>query len=392
MIFLTTQTGRAFTLLFFFWVFFNPSSAAITNLRQVYFNSGSSLVLELETQAPMEPQIQGSKIILNGFRIKPTTISNDKYRVSFKLERTQHQGFWQPKDSILVEVFSLDPALKPQISFSTILDKLVYQINFDAMPEEIKAEDSPKNNLSATINQISTLVLTHTNDFIQKLDPQIQSSLGQDASFQEINSSRLDSVSLSNIASSLQSKGLIQESKSAYQEALGLDSNNLIAHLGLARISEDPDQKIQHYLAGIETNSLIELGDLWFGRAYQSKDFKSANQALIPFQMAVLKDPKNPEFRFKYAKALESLGNFKLSSKRYLEAAALSKGNNEILLRESTEALIKVLTLDGASELASKYCDSYLGMGYQRFLDGKPILTVRRQIQARLNPFEEKHG
>jgi hypothetical protein len=85
---------------------------------------------------------------------------------------------------------------------------------------------------------------------------------------------------------------------------------------------------------------------------------------------------------------------YTLSAKRYLESAVLAKnqylsGNllAENTLRTATESLIRILSQQGDEQMAIKYCQSYIDLGFRRFTDGKPIVAVIKELQAHQNPF-----
>jgi hypothetical protein len=58
-------------------------------------------------------------------------------------------------------------------------------------------------------------------------------------------------------------------------------------------------------------------------------------------------------------------------------------------LRESTEALIRILVYQGDFSQANQYCNSYLSLGFAKFLDGSSIAAIQRRIEAKRNPFKD---
>lgn len=418
----------AISLLFFFNLVIQAA-----DLRKIYFNSPHSLVVELANQAALVSQSvsESGKLLLVDIDFSrsklPETLSNDNYIVYLQRQRSASRHFWQSCDQLVMLIESRSQqGLK--LSTETLLENLVYQINISpeliagasvAVPQSLPLEPSqetaltkpllvmpePEHKLAVSINDHSAINLftnqaTNSEEFLSKLDPKIRTDLINDNDFKHSNLQKIDSSNLTYIATELASRGLKQEAQAAYQEALKLDNGNLMAHIGLARASDDATEKLTNYLAGIETTALSELGNLWFKQAYDSGDIKAATQALLPLQMAILKNPNSAQFRFDYAAALERLGqDLELAARRYLEAASLAKSSyqqgsrvDEVLLRQSTEALIRVLTIKGDILAAAKYCNSYLTMGYERFLDGKPILIIQRQIQDYKNPFGGSSG
>jgi tetratricopeptide (TPR) repeat protein len=207
---------------------------------------------------------------------------------------------------------------------------------------------------------------------------------------------KIDSVSLYHIGSELEKRGMDSDANRAYNEALEIDPDNINARLGIARTSSDQEVKIKNYLASLDNQALVEIGKSWYSKGIESNNLQLISQSLIPFQLAVLKNPDLPEPRFEYAQILEQSGPDFLyqASKRYLESAVLAKnkflaGEEEYksLLRKSTEALIRTLTVLGDQESALKYCNSYLGLGFSNFLDGRSISSIIKEIKFNRNPF-----
>ena len=234
-------------------------------------------------------------------------------------------------------------------------------------------------------------------NFLDDLDKALVDKMLAQKDFQDQVQKRADAASLGYIADKLAQEGHTNLSADAYLKALEADPSNLNAALGLARSTKNKDLKLQFYLKALDDQALMHVGKAWFNKGLESGDIKQIAQGMVGFQFAILKSPANPFYRFQYAKALEQSGleNFPEASKRYLEAAVLAKkdykaGDNskEHILRESTECLIKLLTKSGDQEQAVHYCNSYIGLGFKKFMDGRSIKGVMKQISLSKNPFK----
>jgi hypothetical protein len=234
-------------------------------------------------------------------------------------------------------------------------------------------------------------------EFLDDLDERVVQQIFEEKDFRKKNIAIADSASLSHIGNKLKEVGHLDLSANAYAKALEVDPKNLNAMLGLARTTTNDQEKLHLYLKAIDDEALISIGKKWFQAGIAAGDEKQIAQAMISYQFAVLKNPQNPYYRFEYGQALEKSGyaNFDQASKRYLEAAVLAKKDfkagdalKEDILRKSTECLIKVLTKKGSPEEAVHYCDSYLSLGFKKFLDGRSIEGVKKEISSNKNPFQ----
>ncbi len=212
--------------------------------------------------------------------------------------------------------------------------------------------------------------------------------------FGEASRKQLDSAQLLSVADAALSLGLKDQALSAYRKAVELDPNSLSAHHALAKASTDTNERARSFLKSVNTEALTSIADTWF-------ELKGANAttiaaAMIPYQFAILKEPNNPQLRYQFARRLERAGlsYYSLSTKRYLESAVLAKqkfiaGDKsvEVLLRDSIESLIRTLAIQGDFDSATKYCHSYISLGYDRFATGDSVRGILRKMQSRRNPF-----
>ncbi len=205
---------------------------------------------------------------------------------------------------------------------------------------------------------------------------------------------QLDSAQLVNIADACLSLGLKDQALTAYRRAVELNPNSLSAQHALAKATDDKQERARSYLKSVSTEALTSVADSWF--AVPGAPSTTIAAAMIPYQFAILKEPTNASLRYQFARRLESAGlsYYAQSSKRYLESAVLAKqkfiaGDKtvEALLRDSIEALIRTLAIQGDFDGATKYCHSYMSLGYERFSAGDSVRGIMRKIQARRNPF-----
>ncbi len=206
----------------------------------------------------------------------------------------------------------------------------------------------------------------------------------------------LDAAQLLSVADAALSLGLKEQALSAYRQAIELDPKSLDAHHALAQATDDSDERARNYLKSVSTEALISVADTWFELKGASATTIAA--AMVPYQFAILKEPSNPHLRYQLARRLEKAGlsYYSLSAKRYLESAVLAKqqflaGDKsvELLLRDSIESLIRTLAIQGDFVTATKYCESYISLGYERFAAGDSVRGILRKMQARRNPFRE---
>lgn len=262
----------------------------------------------------------------------------------------------------------------PNLKLGHKIDKKLSNSNFDI--------EFGQNN-----NGHTSIKINPKNNFDYNISSRtILEGFAYEFNFEEIPPQSIDSAT---------NKTFQEETIDSYRKAVELDPQNINVRLRLAKLTNDPKEKLENYLASLSDEALLAVGNIWFNEGYQNGDLKTMAKALISLQLAVLKNPRNPEYRFNYAQALEKFGqNSKETSRRYLEAAALAKneylaGNksSESLLRNATEALIRVLVLDGDFESAAKYCTAYLNLGFTKFLNGKATLAIMKEVEASRNPF-----
>lgn len=212
--------------------------------------------------------------------------------------------------------------------------------------------------------------------------------------FGESSRKQLDSAQLLSVANAALSLGLKDQALSAYRKAVELDPSSLSAHHALAKASDDSNERVRSFLKSVSTEALTSVADTWFEQKGAGATTIAA--AMIPYQFAILKEPNNPYLRYQLARRLElaGLSYYALSTKRYLESAVLAKqkflaGDKtvEVILRDSIESLIRTLAIQGDFDNATKYCHSYISLGYDRFTAGDSVRGILRKMQSRRNPF-----
>lgn len=403
------------------------SEVELAQINEAYLSENNSVIINTKNKSNLEIQEiqklspQNYKVYFNNADLTfnlDKNIDNENLSANFK----------ELKDDRVELNLNFKNKDIPQIQSRTILDGLAYEIYsqpltaktitnskttdllalatedssiknfaaFDTGVEEIAAE---QHHLEISKNDkllIFSAAKPNAEEFLSNLDTNTVSSLIHNPEFMKRTFEKIDSITLSHIGDSLNKKGLTDEAYKAYQEALKLDSENNQAHLGIAQTSENSDERILNLLATIDSKNLIAIGEDWFASGIKNLDSKLIAQSFIPFQFAILKEPKNPEMRFAYARILEKAGFdfYAESSKRYLEAAALAKElyqkgdqKHEDLMRKSAESLIRTVVYLGDQEKAIKYCNSYLNLGFDRFLDGRPVLGLVKEIRFNKNPF-----
>lgn len=415
----------------------NSVSAKGAIIESIYFNTDHSVVIETKDKAGVEFTSEQVSDGVHHIRIADSRLSrNVTSKLSnkdFEIELNKRNG-------------GVELALRPKSGTSgtvtpkTILDGLAYELEFNALtetiapwqavseqhcangddmqfhdsladdlvanlpkPAQIKLETEDLHLLSAEASDHKVYTITQTKSeidkFIEGLDDSLAAVIEADIKFQEETFHKIDSASLTHLADTLAEKGHSEEALAAYRRALELNAENINAKLGLAETTQDETEKLTNYLASVSDKALLEIGSHWFEQGYQAHDLKSVAKALVSFQFAVLKNPKNPEYRYRYAQVLERSGAdfWSQATKRYLEAAALAKleylaGNKTIepLLRGSTESLIRVLSVQGDFDNAAKYCAAYMNLGFKKFIDGKPVLAVLKEVEANRNPFAQE--
>lgn len=410
----------------------NPVSAQKSIIQSIYFNTDHSVVIETKDKSKLEfssVQTNGSRCLLGILNTKlargvSSKLSSKDFDIELNTVKNEVKLSLEPKSGAASTV-------TPKI----ILDGLAYELEFNlpaqAMqkwesvaaevasvdgvpkPEEVivnvQKPESPAtpsqelHQLSAELSNHKIYTITQSKSeidkFIERLDDELAAAIEADTKFQEETFHKIDSASLVHLADTLAKRGHNEEALTAYRRALELNTENINAQLGLAELTQDENEKLANYLASVSDKALLEIGSSWFEQAQQSGDLKSVAKALVSFQFAVLKNPKNSEYRYRYAQALESGGAdfWTQATKRYLEAAALAKteylaGNKAIepLLRDATESLIRVLSSQGNFDSAAKYCAAYMNLGFKKFINGKPVLAVLKEVEASRNPFSKE--
>ena len=389
------------------------------------------------------------KLVLNDFKVDSRIIENfNKTHQNYKIKKeTVKESFFKKQSKVSINIECTNSC---NANFEPLLGGLAYKLNLDAISDsdliavkpvntvkdiqvpvlelDVKPFLVDENSLDINIEykelqapQVTQRVieekgvhllqarkkdnflfaLTKENspveEFLNDLDDSVAQKILNHNDFRKENIAKADSASLSYIAAKLDQEGQSDLSAGAYAKALELDPDNLNAMLGLARTTVNEEEKLHYYLKAVDDEALLSIGKKWFQKGIKSGDSKQIAQAMVSYQFAVLKNPTNPYYRYEYAQALEESGysNFEQASKRYLEAAVLAKKDfnagdlqKENILRKSTECLIEVLTKKGDPEEAVHYCNSYLGLGFKKFLDGRSIKGVMKEISSNKNPFQ----
>jgi tetratricopeptide (TPR) repeat protein len=386
----------------------SPASAQKSIIQSIYFNTDHSVVIETKDKSKLEfssLQTSGNIYLLGILNTKlargvSSKLSSRDFDIELNTDNNDVKLSLEPKSGAASTVTP-----------KTILDGLAYELEFNAPVEAApKWQALSSEIVSQELHQLSAELSNHKiytitqskseiDKFIEGLDDSLAAAIEADTKFQEETFHKIDSASLVHLADTLVKRGHNEEALTAYRRALELNAENINAKLGLAEITQDENEKLANYLASVSDKALLEIGSSWFEQAQQSGDLKSVAKALVSFQFAVLKSPKNPEYRYRYAQALESGGAdfWTQATKRYLEAAALAKteylaGNKAIepLLRDATESLIRVLSTQGNFDNAAKYCAAYMNLGFKKFIDGKPVLAVLKEVEANRNPFKQE--
>jgi tetratricopeptide (TPR) repeat protein len=402
-----------------------PSLAEISS---IYFNSDDSIVLETSSLSKLELiheslSDENSVFLIPNAVIHgtiPRKIKTKNFEINLTMTKSQTRPWFATNDMVRVELKNLSGInIVPEMV--SVFNGLAYQVNFisvdrsrpSAKTEIVEVISQPEQGITTVVNEFQDINLhklnaslatrnligftkhkTAVEEFLEDLDE----DFFKEEVFIEETFQKMDSVSLSHIGAELEKRGKNDDAKRAYAGALDIDPSNINARLGFARISSDKEIKIKNYLASIDNQALVEIGKDWHKTGLDSKNPQLVSQSLVPFQLSVLKNPDSPESRFAYAKILEDSGPEYLyqASKRYLESAVLAKklfftGEEEYksLLRKSTEALIRTLTVLGDQESALKYCNSYMGFGFSNFLDGRSVVSIIKEIKFNRNPFME---
>ncbi len=425
------------------------AGSPITKIAAVYFNSDSSVVIETEDRNKLELVSNeafgdSTQLIIENSKLNgdiPVLIQQGDLEMKLSRLKSEDRSWYKSKDQVEIVIKSLS-GKTIDADFNTVLDGLAYQINLapqaiqelvkeevelelDAKPasdlfeiseleedeifspvEETITEEPIKlsNNtaahkLNASLSERGGLIsFMQSKSIAEEFLETIDIDLTQDQAFVEDTFEKIDSSSLTHIGSELETRGKLEDAFRAYNEALEIDPKNLNARLGLARTSTNREERFQNFLAAIDNHALEEIGKEWHQQGLENNDAQAVSKSLVPFQLSVLKNPKSPEARFAYAEVLEDSGPdyYAQASKRYLEAAVLAKNQfisgdqaYRPLLRKSTESLIRTLTLIGDQNSAIKYCNSYLGLGFSNFLDGRSVASIMKEIKYNRNPFVE---
>mgnify|MGYP006418931479 CR=1 FL=1 len=407
------------------------ANAERTRLESVYFNSDSSIIIETESSLEMSlPKLIGDTYVvaINDSKLAndiPKQISTEQFEIELIKTKSANKNFWSFNNLVELRIKPKKQS-RYEIQTRTVLEGLAYEFNIvevadsslvlnEVQDEEI-FEDSLADDLVASlglkkveteeIHHLSAKIDTGKNHkankgrldkFVDKLDSQFVKVLQEDQNYQTESQEKQDSSALLHLADTLVIKGHLADGLKAYREALKLNPENHDAHLALANASTDQAEKINSYLASVDDDALMAISQNWFQQGQKSHDLKSIAKGLVAYQFAVLKNPQQAQYRFDYAKALEQSGPafYEQAAKRYLEAAALAKkqylaglDSTELLLRDSTEALIHIHSLRGDFPLAAKYCNSYINLGFKKFQNGKAILAIMKEIEANRNPFK----
>lgn len=392
------------------------ASSPITTITAVYFNSDYSVVIETEDRNKLELLSSESDTELTRLTIANSKLDGDvpvmleQGDLEFRLSRVKSdsRSWYKSKDLVEIQIRNKSGrALSAELD--TILEGLAYQINLSteesisAKPELAQepntlTQEEEIHQLNASLSDRGLIAFTKSKSVAEEFLDGLDVKLADDVDFVEETFQKIDSTSLTHIGSELEIRGNRDDAFRAYNEALQVDPKNLNARLGLARTSTDREEKFENFLAAIDNQALEEVGKEWHQRGIENHDAQAISKSLVPFQLSVLKNPKSSESRFAYAEVLEASGPdyYAQASKRYLEAAVLAKNefvtgdeSYKALLRKSTESLIRTLTVIGDQDSAVKYCNSYLGLGFSNFLDGRSVASIIKEIKYNRNPFFE---
>ncbi len=411
-----------------------PALASKSKIQNIYFNTEHSLVIETKNPSTLNFSTTESK----EDNLYSVTITNTKasHSISKKLSNKAFDVDIK-KASKAVEL-----AIKPKnpadynIQTKTILKGLAYELELspqeinnwqainqtkphtnngdeldfkDSFTDDLAAKLSHTNQSQTDLHQLSAEASNHKlytitqskseiDKFLEQLDPQLATTLEADKEFHDRTFRNIDSASLTELADTLAKQGHEDEASAAYRKAIELNASNINAKLGLAKSSKDENEKLANYLSSISDEALLEIGSRWFEEGYAQHDYKSIAKALVSFQLTILKNPQNPEYRLRYAQILERSGAefYDQAAKRYLEAAALAKQdylagntNTETILRNATESLIRILSFQGDFNGAAKYCATYINLGFKKFSNGQATLAVLKEVESNRNPFKE---
>ena len=395
-------------------------------IESVYFDQNNALIIEtLENSNLLFDQLNAQEGELN-IKFENTRISSSiksrlqasGYQFEFSRDRSDNLRFWEKSDIVYLSISK--PGSNLAISPETLLEGQAYRLqvneqrdwNIDQTPKtthkEIVVKTIPKPQLKSDPMKLSVLKRDYI-DFIisteesetEKFTNQLKSeTFAKVVLSNEYKSKALkaaDTATLYTLANELEQLGYLEQASSAYRRVLELNPNDLNAKYALAQVSNDPKEKLKNYLGTIQTQALTAIAQSWFEDGMEKQNAKTIAAAFVSYQFSILKDPFNPKLRYEYAQALEQAGYkyFAKAAQRYLEAASLAKRDFakgtvsiESLLRNSTESLIRLTVSLGDFASAIKYCDSYQGLGFKKFLNGDSIKGIRKQVERRNNPFK----
>lgn len=384
--------------------FLSPVMAK-TKIKSVYFNSEQSLVFEAEEQLEFFDYKYGLSDGANTFvlefpdahlsgRVKKE-LSNNDYKIKIKEEKIDDGRFFFGDDHV-VKVFIETSDERLGFSNREILEGEAYEISFH--PKGVVEKYNLPKALDSEIvtEEIEAAPGSKTEEFVSELNREIIDETISTREFQDYKKEKLDATNLQLIADALSQAGHKDQALDAYRKSAEIDPENLNARVGIAKNTTDPQEKLSNYLKTIKTEALVAVGDSWMQSGMENSNPKTIAAALLSLQYAVLKEPLNPNLRYKYAKALQRSGedNYAQATKRFLEAAAISKkqflhGDRTVepLMRNAVESLIKILAIQGEFKNAAKYCKSYLSLGYKKFLTGDPIAAIEKKVKSNKNPF-----
>lgn len=404
----------------------NPTHAERTKIDSIYFNSASSIILEAENNLEMSlPKLIGDTYVVAINEVKlgkniAREISTDYFDLELVKSKTDDRGFWSFNNLVELRIKPKKQA-DYEVHTRAVLEGLAYELNLVELDEDhieqtiSLEEDSFEDDLVASLGLKDTKpveihhLTAKINDqenhevnegrldiFIKELDADIASQLDLNSEYKTVSQEKQDSTALMHLADTLVAQGHQEQAIKAYREALELNPENHDAHLALAEASQDEAEQLNNYLASVDDDALMAISDQWFEQGRKSKDMKSIAKGLVAYQFAILKNPHKAEYRLNYARALEKSGPafYEQAAKRYLEAAVLAKkqylaglDSQEELLRDATEELIRIQTSRGDFLAAAKYCNSYLGLGFTKFKNGKQIQAIIKEIESKRNPF-----
>lgn len=207
---------------------------------------------------------------------------------------------------------------------------------------------------------------------------------------------QIESSKIAVIAKALSQMNKKDLAQRAYKKAIELDTKNIQLRLDYAKTLEPGHEQSKQFLKSLDETALTSIAESWLEAGKKQAKPSFIKAAMLPYQIAILKNPKEAKLRYQFARALEKAGAAYLeeASRRYLEAAALAKieylqgkSEQETLMRDSIESLISTLTAQGKFVSAEKYCLSYLNLGFEKFNNGKSTKGILTRIKKHKDPF-----